>query len=473
MTGARQGYRTLPPGAAADLRVGRGGCGWRRGALGRLVCVPLLLLAGCGEGPEAQGGGQGVSGGQRTRQGSGPGGGTAFGDGAPGAAAAVPVEAVPVERRDISSYIETNGTLEAENEVDIVARASGPIVDLRAEEGMAVRQGEVLARLDEEEIRAQLEISRVNLKEARLTYERAQSLRDSQLISPEDYEQAQTRYETAQAQLEGDQILLGYTQVRAPFNGLIVARYVDFAEQVSPNTRLFRISDFDPLLCPIQVPERDLPKLRLGQRAYLTFEAFPAKRFEARVLRISPVVDAATGTVKVTLEVEAQGRLRPGMFARVFLETETRSGSLVIPKAALSLESLGDTVYVVDGGVARRREVELGFREGDRVEVLSGVAEGERVVTVGQDGLSDGTPIRVLGSGPADPDARMPTAEEDADGAPRGGPGGGRFDPSRMSPERIERARELLRARGLSEEEIEERLRRARERREGAEPERR
>ncbi|MEE8138896.1 MAG: hypothetical protein V3T81_08540, partial [Thermoanaerobaculia bacterium] len=132
-----------------------------------------------------------------------------------------------------------------------------------------------------------------------------------------------------------------------------------------------------------------------------------------------------------------------------------------------------DTVYVVDGGVARRREVELGFREGDRVEVLSGVVEGERVVTVGQDGLSDGTPIRVLGSGPADPDARMPTAEQDAEGAPRGGPGGGRFDPSRMSPERIERAREFLRARGLSEEEIEERLRRARERRLGAEPERR
>jgi RND family efflux transporter MFP subunit len=129
---------------------------------------------------------------------------------------------------------------------------------------------------------------------------------------------------------------------------------------------------------PIQVPERELSKLRQGQRAYLTVEPWPGERFEARVLRISPVVDSATGTIKVTLETRPQGKLRPGMFSRVFVETDTRGSALVIPKAALSLESIGDTVYVVDGDVASRREIDLGFAEGDFVEARSGVAHRSR-----------------------------------------------------------------------------------------------
>jgi membrane fusion protein (multidrug efflux system) len=308
----------------------------------------------------------------------------------------VPVEVTAVERRSISSFIETNGTLEAENEVDIVARVAGPIVELAAEETMVVRRGDLLARIDPSEIEARLELSKVALEEARIAFERAERLQKDELVSIEDYDNAKAAFESAQAQYQGDEIQLGYTGIRAPFDGLIVDRYVKFAQHVTVGERLFRISDFDPLLCRIQVPERNLPQLRQGQRAYLTVEAWPGERFEARVLRLSPVVDGATGTVRVTLEVSGKGKLRPGMFASVFLETETREDALVIPKSALALESIGDTVYVAGEGVAERREVTLGFRQGDFVEVVQGLAEGERVVSVGQDGLSDGTPIQIL-----------------------------------------------------------------------------
>lgn len=309
----------------------------------------------------------------------------------------MPVQVAAVTRRNISSFIETNGTLEAENEVDLVGRISAPVVELAAEEGMTVRKGQVLARLDDNELLAQLEIDRVNLNEAKRASERAQSLRDSELISSEDYDAALTNLESAQARVDADRIELGYTRITAPFDGVIVARYVHFAQQVSPNTQLFRISNFDPLLCPIRVPERELPRLRTGQAAYLEVEAWPEERFAARVLRISPVVEAATGTVKVTLEVRSQDRLRPGMFARAFVETDTRQNVLVIPRAALALESLGDAVYVVENGVAARRDVSLGFQEGDSVEVVEGLAEDEPVVVVGQDGLTDGTPVQILG----------------------------------------------------------------------------
>ncbi len=394
------------------------------------------------------------SGGENTTRGGDPPGPPGRDRGEP--AAAVPVEVATAERRDISSYIETNGTLEAENEVDIVARTAGPIVDLEVEEGMAVERGRLLARLEQDEIRARLQISRVNLEEARLGYDRARSLQGEELISAEDYEAARAAFESAQAQFEGDEIQFGYTEIRAPFDGLIVARYVDLAENVSANQRLFRLSDFTPLLCPIRVPERDLPRLRVGQRAYLTVEAFPDRRFRARVLRISPVVEAATGTVKVTLDVDGEERLRPGMFARVFLETDVRRDTVVVPKAALSLESIGDTVYVVTGETVTRREVTLGFREGDHVEVLGGVSDGESVVVVGQDGLSEGTPVRVL--------RRDGRAIETAPPGAAAREGGGPPDLSKMTPEQIERVKQRMRERGLSEEQIEERIRRARQR---------
>ncbi len=384
--------------------------------------------------------------------------------------AAVPVEVTQVSRQDISSFIETNGVLEAETEVDIVARTSAPIVELVAEEGMAVKKGQLLARLDEEELRAQVEIARVNLREAEQAHSRAKLLIQQALISSEAFEQASSSYEAAQAQLDASRIQLGYAEIRAPFSGRIINRYVDFAEQVSANTPIFRLSDFDPLLCPIQVPERELRRLFVGQEARIQVESWPDDEFAARVLRIRPVIDAQTGTIKVTLEVSARGKLRPGMFARVFLETASRPNVLVIPQRALSLESIGDTVYVAAEGAASRREVELGFRDGDLVEVVSGLAVGESVVVVGQDGLSDGTPVQVLAGAvvelagePAAPRAPEVAEPRQARRGPPGQGGRGRPDFSQMTPEQLERVKERMRSRGMTEEQIEERLKQLRE----------
>ncbi len=389
--------------------------------------------------------------------------------GAPQNSTAVPVEVAPVELRSISFYIQSNGTLEAENEVDIVARTSGPIEELRTEEGRVVSKGQLLARIEDDEIRAQVEIGRVSLEETRLNFERAERLYGIQLLSPEEYEQAKSRFETARAQYQGNQLQLGYTEIRAPFSGRIVARYIDAAQQVATGTPLFRLSDFDPLLCPVQIPERELPRLAVGQAAYLTVEAWPDERFDAKVLRISPVIDAASGTIKVTLDVSARDKLRPGMFARVFLKTDTHEDAIVIPKAALSLESLGDTVFVHRNGSAERHEIEVGFEEGDLVEVLSGLSPGEQVVVVGQDGLSDGTPIQVLGKS-QDGDAPM-AADRRASAAPDEGrmrppteKGRGMPDFSSMTSEDLERMKDRMRSRGLTDSEIEERLERMRER---------
>jgi RND family efflux transporter MFP subunit len=290
---------------------------------------------------------------------------------------------------------------------------------------MRVEKGQLLARIDDDEIRARLELAKVNLGDAELAHERAKAQYENQILSREQFDQAATKLEAARAQVRENEVQLAYTSIRAPFRGMIVERFVKFAEHVQNNTPLFRISEFDPLQCPIQVPEKDLARLEVGQPAHLTVEAFPGERFDARVLRVAPVVDSATGTVKVTLEVKTHGRLRPGMFASVFLETDRHAGALVIPKRALVLESIGDTVYIKDGDVARRREVRLGFDEGDHVEVVAGLEEGQEVIILGQDSLSDATPIYVL-----EPGATPSPPARGSAGAPGGpaarGPGGPR-----------------------------------------------
>jgi len=394
----------------------------------------------------------------------------------------VPVEVEPVVRRAISSYIETNGTLEAENEVDLVARTSGPITELLTEENRRVAKGQVLARLDDDEIRARLDIAKVELDEAELTYERTKKLADAKLVSAEEFEQAAARLESARAQYSGAEIELAYTEIRAPFSGLVVRRYIRFAEMVNANQPLFRLSDFDPLLCPIQVPERELPRLKVGQTAHITVEAWGEERFDAKVQRVSPVVDAETGTVRVTLEIQPGGKLRPGMFASVYLETERREDSLVIPRRALVLDSLGDTVYVAGDGVADRRDVVLGFREGEYVEVESGLQEGEPIVVIGQDGLADGTPIQIPvgdsaapggGAPPGGPEQAMAAEAGAASprgdgevGAPgaRGGAGGGPPMGGEMTPERLEMIKSRMRERGMTDKQIEERLKQMKER---------
>jgi membrane fusion protein (multidrug efflux system) len=374
---------------------------------------------------------------------------------------AVPVQVKPVERQSISQHLETNGTLEAENEVDIVARTTGPVTEINTEEGRLVRTGQIIARIDEREARNQVAISTVARDEAKLAFDRAKSSWDDGLVSREAYDTALSRLNAAKAQLESDEIQLAYTEIKAPFNGLVVTRNIKLAQYVTPGATLFRISDFNPLLCRIEVPEKDFPRIRIGQPAHLRVEAFPGDRFSAAVARLRPTVDAATGTFTATLEVDGQGKLRPGMFASVYLQTDTHDNALVVPRGSLVLDSLGDTVYVKADDTAERREVRLGLRSEDTVEILEGLSEGDLLIVVGQDGLADGTPVSVFGEEP-----QKKTASDGGPGAGRGaGMGraaGGEIPPHMAqrikdaTPDELEHIKQRMKERGLSDDRIAE-----------------
>ena len=396
-----------------------------------ILCLAILFLSACGGSKEEAGPGSG--GGRMGAMGGAAGGGSQT--------ASVPVRVQPVTRTAISQNLETNGTLEAENEVDIVARTSGPVTEIHTEEGQMIRAGQLIARIDEREAKNQAAISAVTRDEARLAFDRTKSSFDQGLVSQEAYDTALSKLSSAEAQLESARIQLAYTEIRAPFDALVVTRNIKLAQYVTPGTTLFRVSDFTPLLCRIEVPEKDLSRISMGQTAYLRVEAYPDDRFKASVTRMRPTVNAATGTFTVTLEVDGLDTLRPGMFASVYLRTDTHEDAVVIPRESLVLDSLGDTVYIMNGDTAERREVELGLRDEVLVEVTRGLSAGELLIVLGQDGLADGTPVSVLEDTPQ-------TAASSTQAGETAGP----------PPEAIAAMRQRMKERGLSDEEIEQRI---------------
>jgi membrane fusion protein (multidrug efflux system) len=347
-----------------------------------VLCAAVLLTA-CGEEEEESGG----------RPGGGrPGGGAR-------AEAALPVKTEPVERGEITSFVETHARLEAERWVEVIARAQGLAEVLHIEEGDRVREGQVLLNLEKEELELQLEQSRVALDQVRTTFDRTKALHDRRMISQQEYENTRNQLENAQVQLREVQLRLEYADIRAPISGVVMRRDVEVGDLVRSNQTVFAIADLEPLQARIRVPEKRMGQVQVDQEARITVDPVPDRIFRATVRMISPGVDPASGTVKVTLDVPAEDVLRPGMFATVRIITDSRKDALIIPKKALLLETDDDDCYVVRDGKAVRQRIELGYTDGDRVQVLAGLDEGDRVITVGQEGLKEGAAVRLVGEG--------------------------------------------------------------------------
>ncbi|MDQ7052784.1 MAG: efflux RND transporter periplasmic adaptor subunit [candidate division KSB1 bacterium] len=393
----------------------------------------IILAVGCGKkddtGTQGRPGMGGRSGGQK---------------------AAIPVQVASVVRGDISLYLLHTSTIEAEKEVDVVAKVSGQVVKLPAEEGMRVRKGQLLAQLDEAELKIDLLQARVKMETDQSAYERAKSMLEKNLISEETFETTRLQYENSKAAYEAARLRMQYTSIVSPIDGIVTARHIELGQRVNVNQVLFRVADFSPLRARIYVPEKDMGRIFEGQTAIITADALPGEKFIGVVRMVSPVVDPTNGTVKVTIDItNSKGKLKPGMFASVYITTEKHANTLLMPKRALLLESQTDQVFVYDNGIARKRTLKLGFVSGDTVEVLDGLREGDLVVVIGQEGLREGLPIRIPGQevtqAPAKPGERQPGARmaakagdvpAQAKARPKAADGGKRVDPKEV--ERIE-----------------------------------
>ena len=309
---------------------------------------------------------------------------------------AVPVEVAAVAKRPIAARFTGTANLEAPGEAQVVAKTSGVLLQLLAEEGDQVKAGQVLARIDPERPRLEMERARATVRKLENNYRRSQELLESKLVSAEASDQIRYDLEAARALYQLAQLELSYTNIVAPIDGVIAARAVKPGNLIQLNSSLFRIVDTSRLEAVLNVPERDLATMKEGLTVRMTADAMPGDVFEGVIDRVSPVVDAGSGTFRVVTVFPGGEGLRPGMFGRIEVVYDQRNDALTVPRSAL-LQDAGETaVFAVRDSKAVRVPIEVGHLSGELAEVRKGLEEGDQVVTAGKVALRDGAAVEVL-----------------------------------------------------------------------------
>jgi membrane fusion protein, multidrug efflux system len=314
---------------------------------------------------------------------------------------AVAVEVEPVTRRSIAASYSGTASLEAPHEAQVVAKTSGVLLKLEAEEGDRVRAGQVLARIDPERARLEVQRTDATLRKLEAEFNRSKELFERKLVAAEAHERLRFDIETQRAANNIAKLELSYTAIVAPIDGVIARRMVKEGNLVPLNAPVFRIVNTDQLEAILNVPERELGTMQPGLTVALLVDALPGQRIEGRIDRVSPVVDPGTGTFRVTTAFAGSERLRPGMFGRIEVIYDRRADVLTVPRSAL-LEGEGEAaVFAVRDGKAVRTGLRLGHVNGTYAEVVSGVEEGDQVVTVGKVTLRDGSAVEVVNVPPS------------------------------------------------------------------------
>lgn len=310
---------------------------------------------------------------------------------------AIPVEVVSPQRGDVFAVYTGTASLETDADALVTAKVGGEVVELLVEEGDRVKTGDVLARLDGDRLRLEMERARANLGKLEQEYDRSVQLFERGLFSSGAFEDLKYELASLRAVYRLSELEYGYTRIRAPIDGVVTHRHLKLGNTITANEPAFRITALDPLIAYIHIPEREFRRLEPGQEAELALDAIPGQTFRAFVKRISPVVDPATGTFKVTMEVPGDdSRLKPGMFGRFNIIWDTRRDVLLVPRVAVVEDDVSDSVFVVVDGTAQRRAVRTGYTRGPQVEIMDGLEGDEEIVVVGQAGLRDKAKVEVV-----------------------------------------------------------------------------
>ena len=369
-----------------------------------------------GPGGGGQGGGQ-AGRGNRANQGGGGGGfgGGGFGGPGGGGGPRVPmtVELGTLKRGKVSAYLTVVGNLIGEQTVDIAPRTGGRLLDVRVKLGDRVRRGQVLAKVEDREIVEQVrqaeasqEVSKATIRQreadlnvAKVNFDRSKNLFERQLLAKQALDDAESRYLAALAQvdlskaqlsqndarLEELRINLQNTSVVSPVDGFVGKRTVDPGAMVNTNTAIASVVDISKLRLVANVVEKDLRMVTTGDTAVVEVDAYPGEKFSGKIARVSPVLDPATRTAAMEVEIpNSDYKLKPGMYARIALTVEEHENALVIPKTAVIDYQNQRGVWVPnENDRAVFMPLKLGIENSEQIEVTGGMNEGAQFVNIG------------------------------------------------------------------------------------------
>jgi membrane fusion protein (multidrug efflux system) len=310
---------------------------------------------------------------------------------------AIPVEVGKPTRGDIYAVYSGTAPIEAYAEADVIAKVGGEVREILVEEGDDVKEGQVLARLDGDRLRLELNQSEANLHKLQRDYERNVDLKEKGLISSGDFDKIRYEMEALEASYNLAKLELDYTMIRAPIDGIVSNRYIRLGNTIAVNEPAFRVTSFDPLVAYLHVPEREYRNIGKDQLVGIDIDALQNERIVAAVTRVSPVVDPGTGTFKITIEIsDDRRRIKPGMFGRISIVYDQHNDVLQIPRSAILEDSGEMSVFVVEEDKAARRSVTTGYSNSGMIEITSGLSDEDRIVTVGHVGLKDDAVVTVI-----------------------------------------------------------------------------
>jgi membrane fusion protein, multidrug efflux system len=310
---------------------------------------------------------------------------------------AISVETAAVTSGALAPTYAATTHLEAEREAKIVTEVPGEVVQVLVEEGDRVAAGQVLARVDSARVAMQLRQAQSVANRMEHDVARGEQLVERHMISRTAYDQAKYDRDTQTAAVGLARLSVSKTEIRAPYAGVITRRHVKQGMWLNMQAVAFEIADFDDLRARIDVPERVSGLIKPGQGVAFTVDALPGQPFNASVDRVSPVVDRTSGTVGAIVSVDnREGTLRPGLFVRLEVNYQNIANATLLPKTAVMSDAGSNRVFVVEDGIAHRRDVQLGVESGSLVQAIAGVEPGASVVVLGQSGLKDGDRVQVV-----------------------------------------------------------------------------
>lgn len=311
-----------------------------------------------------------------------------------GTAQPMAVQVHVLKGEPLTNAFTTTGTLRANEQVELRSELSGRVTHIGFDEGARVKAGQVLVRINNDDLVAQLRKAEADLDLALSTEKRQQQLLDVKGVSEQAFENTQAQRIAREAEVENLKALIARSVIRAPFDGVIGLRWVSEGGFVTPNDPIATLSQIDPIKLDLSVPERYGKEIGPGSKVNFTTEG-DTTNYTAEVYAVEPRVDPSTRTVPVRAKSRnPDGHLVPGSFARVSVTFSTLPNALLIPSEALIPDIQGQVVMLMKEGKAKTQRVQIGLRTETEVQLISGVQAGDTVITSGLLAIREGTPLR-------------------------------------------------------------------------------
>ena len=316
----------------------------------------------------------------------------------------VEVKVTRPTRGEINRYVTLPGSIRADKQVVLYAKVAGYLKSLKVDKGDRIVADQSLGEIEVPELLADLAKFKAEVKVAETDFQRVSTAQKKapDLITPQSVDEAKGRFEIARANLERTETMLRYANITAPFAGIVTARFVDpgafipsaTSGSAAQTAAILTLADFNTVRAQVALPEVEASLTQVGQPVKLSVEGLPGKVFEAKISRLSYALDDATKTMLIEADLPNPDlALRPGMYATVKIGVAKHSDVLLIPGEALVMEKLNAFVFVADGGKVKKTPIKIGFNDGIKIEVMSGLTGSEAVVLVGKLTLADGVAI--------------------------------------------------------------------------------